>query len=346
MKKMLIIGGAGFIGVNAARYFASKKWHITVLDDLSRKGTDKNLAWLKKDYPKNIRFVKADIVSDLSVLQKQINSHEVVLHLAAQVAVTTSIVDPRQDFMTNVLGTFNVLEAIRLSKNKPTLLYSSTNKVYGSLPDVPVIAEKTKYTFKDTNHKKYGIDESAPIDFHSPYGCSKGAADHYVIDYSRIYGLKTVVFRQSCIYGEYQFGVEDQGWVAWFTIASMLKKNLTIYGNGKQVRDLLFVDDLVELYDRAIHKINKVSGQAFNIGGGPRNTLSLIELLSALDNDHGLKTKASRAKVRAGDQPVFVADIRKAHKVLGWSPKISVKDGLSRLVSWTKKHQKDIEDLQ
>lgn len=343
---MLIIGGAGFIGVNTARHFATKKWQITVLDDLSRKGTKQNLSWLMRDYPKKIRFVKADIVSDTSILNKQIGLHDVVIHLAAQVAVTTSIFNPRQDFLINVLGTFNVLEAIRLSKNKPTLLYSSTNKVYGSLSNLPVVAKKTKYIFKNKEKNKYGIDEDTQIDFHSPYGCSKGAADHYVIDYSRIYNLKTVVFRQSCIYGEYQFGVEDQGWVAWFTIASLLKRKLTLYGSGRQVRDLLYVGDLVSLYEKAIHHIDKVSGQAFNVGGGPKNTLSLIELIGSLKNDYGLKTKITRSLVRAGDQPIFVADIRKIHKIIGWSPQTTVSKGLSKLVAWTRDHQKDIERLQ
>ncbi len=346
MKRMLIIGGAGFIGVNSARYFALKGWQVTVLDDLSRMGTKKNLSWLMRDYPKNIKFIKADVVSDLAHLSKQIGLNDVVIHLAAQVAVTTSIFNPRHDFLVNVVGTFNILEAIRLSKNKPILLYSSTNKVYGSLPEVPVVMKKKRYEFKDRNKKSYGIDENAVIDFHSPYGCSKGAADHYVIDYSRIYGIKTVVFRQSCIYGEYQFGVEDQGWVAWFAIASMLKKKLTIYGNGKQVRDLLFVDDLVRLYEKAIEKINKVNGQAFNIGGGPKNTLSLIELLESLQGKYSLRTKITRASVRAGDQPVFVADIRKAKKLLGWSPKISVDAGLKRLVNWTIKHKRDIQEIK
>ena len=342
---MLIIGGAGFIGVNTARYFASKGWKITVLDDLSRKGTKKNLSWLMRDFPKKIKFVKADIVSDLPHLRKQIRLNDVVIHLAAQVAVTTSIDNPRHDFLVNVVGTFNILEEIRLSPNRPVLLYSSTNKVYGSLPEVPVSMRQKRYEFKDKTKKNYGVDENAAIDFHSPYGCSKGAADHYVIDYSRIYGIKTVVFRQSCIYGEYQFGVEDQGWVAWFAIASMLKKKLTIYGNGKQVRDLLFVDDLVKLYEKAIAKIDKVNGQAFNIGGGPRNTLSLIELLESLQGKYNLKTKITRALVRAGDQPVFVADIRKAKRLLGWSPKISVDKGLKRLVDWTIRHKKDIQEI-
>lgn len=346
MKKMLIIGGAGFIGVNTARYFASRKWHVTVLDDLSRKGTKKNLAWLERDYPKNIRFVKADIVSDLSILGRQVGLHEVVIHLAAQVAVTTSINQPRKDFLVNVVGTFNVLEAVRLSKNRPILLYSSTNKVYGSLPNLPVVAYKTRYVFKDKNKNKHGIDENSPIDFHSPYGCSKGAADHYVVDYSRIYGLKTVVFRQSCIYGEYQFGVEDQGWVAWFTIASLLKKKLTLYGNGKQVRDLLYVGDLVSLYEKAIHNIDKVNGQAFNIGGGPKNTLSLIELIESLRKDHKLETSVIHLSVRAGDQPIFVADTRKILKILGWSPRTTISEGLSKLVAWTRDHQKDVEGLQ
>jgi CDP-paratose 2-epimerase len=338
MKKMLIIGGAGFIGVNVARHFA-KNWQVTILDNLSRVGTEHNLAWLKEDLGKKITFVKADVTKDERVLAREVGKHDAVIHLAAQVAVTTSIDDPRDDFLVNALGTFNVLEAIRQSKNKPILLYSSTNKVYGSLPTYPVTEKATRYVFKQPLARRYGVSETAPIDFHSPYGCSKGAADQYVIDYARIYNLKTVVFRQSCIYGEYQFGVEDQGWVAWFVIAAHEGRPITVYGNGKQVRDVLSVTDLAKLYDKAIQKIDTVSGEAFNVGGGVDNTVSVRECLDLIKQKVKIPFKITYSAIRAGDQPIFIADNRKAKKLLGWKPTTKFDEGLDTLISWVHEHQ-------
>ncbi len=343
MRKILIIGGAGFIGTNSVRYFHQKGWKVTIFDNLSRTGTEFNLKSLKNDFGKKIEFIKGDIVTDINLLKKTVARNDVVLHLAAQVAVTTSIDDPRQDFMTNVLGTFNVLEATRLSKNKPILLYSSTNKVYGSMPSFPVIEKKNRYVFKSKVFNKKGIDEDAQIDFHSPYGCSKGAADHYVKDYSRIFNLKTVVFRQSCIYGEHQMGIEDQGWVAWFAIAAMFGKKITVFGTGKQVRDLLYVGDLVCLYEAAIKNINKVSGQAFNVGGGPQNTLSIIECFEILNKKLNVQINPLNGKTRAGDQPIFIADISKAYKMLGWKPTTSIDIGINRMISWILRNKSAIE---
>jgi CDP-paratose 2-epimerase len=333
-KNMLIIGGAGFIGINAARYFTQKGWNVTIFDNFSRKGTDVNVDQFKTEFPELVTVVEGDIVKNPSSLSPLVEEVDVVLHLAAQVAVTTSITDPRNDFEQNAVGTFNVLEIIRQSFKKPVLLFASTNKIYGGLEDLIVRESSTRYEFENQLVREYGISENQQLDFHSPYGCSKGIADQYVIDYSRIYGLKTVVFRQSCIYGKHQFGIEDQGWVAWFTIAAMLQRPLTIFGTGKQVRDILFVDDLCKLYDLAIQHIDEVSGQAFNTGGGPQNTLSLSELLDVLQNTFGYKMNPAKAEPRAGDQPIFIADIRKAEKMLGWKPDISVNKGLDEMHNW------------
>ncbi len=344
-KKMLIIGGAGFIGINAARYFLDKGYAVTILDNFQRKGTEQNVATLMLERPESVAVVRADIRTDQDTLNQLMEEHDAVLHMAAQVAVTTSIVNPREDFEQNVLGTFNVLEAIRLSKNQPPLLFASTNKVYGGLEYHPVDEDTARYKFADAGLCANGVCENTQLDFHSPYGCSKGAAEQYVIDYARIYGLKTVVFRQSCIYGEHQFGVEDQGWVAWLSIAIMLDKPFTVFGTGKQVRDLLFVEDLCRLYDLALENIDTVSGRAYNVGGGPSNTLSLLELLEYLKTTHGYVFTPQYGEVRAGDQPVFVADIRKAKADLGWEPAIGVDEGLGRLTGWLKDNQSTIKQI-
>ncbi len=333
-QKMLITGGAGFIGVNAARYFAKNGWQITIFDNFSRKGTDLNEQALLTDHGNIVSVIRGDIRTDNSVLSRLMEEHDAVLHFAAQVAVTTSVTDPRNDYENNALGTFNVLEAVRTSKRQPPLIYSSTNKVYGALESYTVKETAARYEFNDPTYQTFGVPETQSLDFHSPYGCSKGAADQYVIDYCRIYGLKTVVFRQSCIYGEHQFGVEDQGWVAWFSIAAMLGKPITIYGTGKQVRDILFADDLVRLYDLALKNIDRVKGQAYNIGGGPGNTISLIELMDTLQQKFGYQLILSHADTRPGDQPIFVADIRKAKRDLGWEPQIDVATGVQRLNDW------------
>jgi CDP-paratose 2-epimerase len=333
-KNLLIIGGAGFIGINAARYFADKGWKVTIFDNFSRKGTDVNIEQFKAEYGDAYTVLNGDVVKSPHLLIPLMEENDAVLHLAAQVAVTTSIVDPRNDFEQNALGTFNVLEAIRLSKKQPMMLFASTNKVYGGLEHLPVQEIDSRYEFQDETFRMYGISEREQLDFHSPYGCSKGVADQYVIDYSRIYGLKTVVFRQSCVYGKHQFGIEDQGWVAWFTIAALLNRPLTLFGTGKQVRDVLYVEDLCRLYELAIEHIETASGNAYNVGGGPANTLSLIELLDTLTNTFGLSLDPLKADPRAGDQPIFIADIRKAKKDLGWEPRVSVAAGMKEMHGW------------
>lgn len=338
---ILITGGAGFIGVNAAKYFLGKGWLVTIFDNFSRKGTNSNVRILQETFP-NVQVVKGDVRYDLDELKDLAEKNDVVLHLAAQVAVTTSVKEPREDFEINALGTFNLLEAVRNSKRKPIVLYSSTNKVYGGLEQLKVEEGEVRYDFKNNI---LGVDEDTNLDFHSPYGCSKGTADQYVHDYSRLYGLKTVVFRQSCIYGPHQFGIEDQGWVAWFIIAGLFNKPVTIYGNGKQVRDVLFVDDLVKLYDVAINKIDIASGQIYNVGGGHDNSISLLEFLNILKNDCGVDMKYSFSDWRPGDQPIFVSDNSLASKELGWTPSTNVTNGIGKLIAWLKDNKKHVESF-
>lgn len=284
----------------------------------------------------NLEVARADVRKDLKVIKKHVNKVEAVLHLAAQVAVTTSVENPTEDFEINALGTFNMLEAVRKSRNKPSFIYSSTNKVYGEMKDIKVRELATRYAYKDFPR---GIPETFCLDFHSPYGCSKGAADQYVRDYARIYGLKTVVFRQSCIYGPRQFGVEDQGWVAWFIIAVTKGKKMTIYGDGKQVRDLLYVEDLIKAYDLAFRNIHKIKGEVFNIGGGPKFTMSVWQEFQTLIEKHlKNKIKVSYSDWRPGDQRIYVSDIRKAKKLLDWKPKVSVDEGIEKLSGWVQEN--------
>jgi CDP-paratose 2-epimerase len=327
--RWLVTGGAGFIGCNAARRLAAEGHDVVLLDNLSRAGAGENLDWLRRQGP--VAFVHAD-VRDFRHLKRVFQAKfDVVLHLAAQVAVTTSVREPREDFEINALGTFNVCEAVRLCCPQAILLNASTNKVYGGMEDVRIDQANGRYRYADLPQ---GVSEERPLDFHSPYGCSKGAGDQYVRDYARIYGLRTVTFRQSCIYGTRQFGVEDQGWVAWFTIAAALGLPITIYGDGKQVRDVLHVDDLIDCYLRAVTRIERVSGQAYNIGGGPSNTMSLLELLDYLEVLAGRPIPRQFAGWRPGDQPVFICDLTKAEAELGWSPKTAVEEGVAALWSW------------
>lgn len=329
--KIFITGGAGFIGSNVAKFYLKKGDEVTIFDNLSRLGSQNNVKWLKTIKGK-LKIVKGEVRTDFALLKKEIDNTDIVFHFAAQVAVTSSVINPREDFEINALGTFNVLEAVRLSKNKPILLYSSTNKVYGEMKEIPVKELKTKYVFTNL---PYGVSEKQILDFHSPYGCSKGVADQYVRDYSRIYGLKTVVFRQSCIYGPRQFGVEDQGWVAWFIIALSLGKKISIYGNGKQVRDLLYISDLVHAYDLAIKNIDKTAGQIYNIGGGQKNSISIWwDFAPILEKLFKRKISPKFSDWRPGDQPIFVSDCRKAKNDFGWEPKVTTSVGIQKLYEW------------
>ena len=331
--KILITGGAGFIGANSVNYFAGKGHQVVVFDDLSRKGSEKNLKWLKDAC--SIEFVKGDVrkFEEISDTVSQKGPFDLILHLAAQVAVTTSVVNPREDFERNAFGAFNLLEAVRLHNPEAAVIYSSTNKVYGDMEDAKIIERNGRYEYADLAG---GASEERGLDFHSPYGCSKGCADQYFRDYARIYGLKTVVMRQSCIYGYRQFGVEDQGWVAWFCIAVALGKGITIYGDGKQVRDVLFIDDLVRLYELAYKNIDKVAGDVFNVGGGPANTLSLHELIAILEGICKRKIPLTYGNWRSGDQRVFVADISLAKQKLGWEPLVEPAVGVEKIFNWVK----------
>jgi CDP-paratose 2-epimerase len=336
-ENILVTGGAGFIGSNLVCNLLNDGYRVTVFDALLRRGTEHNLAWLQSWHRDGrFRFVQGD-VRDPEALRAVVGEAKVIYHLAGQVAVTTSVEDPRTDYEINALGTLNVLEAARLGGHCPILVFTSTNKVYGGMDDVAVEERTMRYEYRDFPH---GISEAQPLDFHSPYGCSKGAADQYVRDYARIYGLPTVVFRMSCIYGPRQFGNEDQGWLAHFMIAALTGKPITIYGNGKQVRDVLFVDDLVRAFRLAAEKIDTCAGQVFNIGGGPSNTLAVWQEFRELMADlKGEKIPAHYHEWRPGDQPCYVSDIRKASRCLGWEPQIDKVTGIHRLWEWVSSHE-------
>ncbi len=332
-----ITGGAGFIGSNYVARLLGRGERVTVYDNLSRAGAERNLAWLRSRFGQNAFTLIRGDVRDADLLASSLGDADVVVHLAAQVAVTTSVEDPRTDFEINALGTFNVLEAVRQSSKRPMVIYASTNKVYGGMEDVKIVEEETRYRYADL---PFGVPESQPLDFHSPYGCSKGSGDQYVRDYARIYGIPTVVFRQSCIYGLRQFGIEDQGWVAWFVIAAVTGRPIPIYGDGKQVRDVLFVDDLLNAYDAAVARRDEVAGEVFNIGGGPQNTISIWrEFAPLLEKALGRSVPVSYGDWRPGDQRVYISDIRKAERLLGWKPRIGVEEGIARLVEWVKANQ-------
>lgn len=338
MAKILVTGGAGFVGSNLVNALLLEGEHVVVYDSLARPGTERNLEWLESAHStERLEIVRADI-RDAQALHEAVEGVGTIYHLAGQVAVTTSVEEPRQDFEVNALGTLNVLEAARLSGRQPVVVFTSTNKVYGAVEDVSVVELPSRYAFRDLDH---GISESQPLDFHSPYGCSKGAADQYVRDYWRIYGLPTVVFRMSCIYGPRQFGNEDQGWVAHFMISAANDRPITIYGDGKQVRDILFVDDLVRAFQLAVDRIETTAGEVYNIGGGPDNTLSVWaefgETLAGLARE---KIHASFDAWRPGDQPCYVSDNRKAARDMGWLAEIDKDAGLTRLWDWV--HSQDV----
>ena len=301
---------------------------------MSRAGAKVNLKWLEDKFGKDtFRLVVGD-VTDAPLLATTARSADVIIHLAGQVAVTTSVTDPRQDFESNALGTFNALEAARLSGRNPLFIYASTNKVYGGMEDVKIVEEATRWRYADL---ALGCTEQQPLDFHSPYGCSKGAGDQYVRDYARIYSLPTVVMRQSCIYGPRQFGVEDQGWRAWMILAAVTGRPITIYGDGKQVRDVLNVEDLLNAYDAALEKMERARGQVYNLGGGTGNVLAVwSEFGSLLEKLLGAKIPVERADWRPGDQRVFYADFSKAKRDLGWEPRIGLEEGIERLFKWVK----------
>lgn len=340
-KRVLITGGAGFIGCNAVRYFSNRNWRVTVLDNLSRAGTDQNLGWLGETA--EFDFARAD-VRDRAATEEVLRQSrfDAVIHLAAQVAVTTSVTDPRDDFMTNALGTFNVLDGVRQHCPEAVFIFASTNKVYGKIAGAQTELAGTRHRY---TNRPCGIDETEPLDFLSPYGCSKGAADQYTLDYARIYGIRATAFRQSCIYGPRQFGIEDQGWVAWFAIASLLGRDITIFGDGKQVRDVLHVEDLVRAYEAAILAPDRIAGQAFNVGGGPRRVISLIDLIEMLERRLGRKIPLKWADWRPGDQRAYISDIRKIERALDWTPSTDVERGIDELLGWVDKNRDAIATL-
>lgn len=341
--KIFITGGAGFIGCNLAHHHISAGDEVTVFDNLSRPGTSQNIDWLNKSPGNRLTFVRGDVRNVGEIASALPAQTDIVYHMAGQVAVTTSIQNPRGDFEANALGTLNLLEAVRSRTPEAVVFYASTNKVYGEMEDKAVIEKTTRYEYKDL---PFGISEEQVLDFHSPYGCSKGAADQYVRDYARIYGLRTVVFRQSCIYGTRQFGVEDQGWLAHFCIAAKRKQPISIYGNGKQVRDILWIDDLIAAYDAAYKNIDECTGQVFNIGGGSGNTVSVwLEFRNYLGDLTGQQIEAVSGPWRHGDQKIYVSDIRKAQNMFQWRPAVNVKEGIAQLWQWISDNIHLLEEL-
>ena len=326
--RVLITGGIGFIGTNLADRLLSAGEEVVLFDNFGRTGVEANLEWLRQKHQNRFAFVEGD-VRDYDAVAKAMHGASAVFHFAAQVAVTTSVLDPQRDFLVNALGTINVLEAARREEPAPFVLYTSTNKVYGGIDHVAVVEKSTRYEFEDL---RCGVAEDCPLDFHSPYGCSKGAADQYVRDYHRIFGVPSVVFRMSCIYGPHQCGTEDQGWVAHFVLTALRGGSLTIYGDGKQVRDLLYVEDLIDLMLRARTEVKRIGGQIYNVGGGPANTISVwTELQEPLLHLVGKLPRVSYGAFRPGDQKVYVSDIRKAQAQLSWSPRVGIADGIERM---------------
>ncbi len=339
--KLLITGGCGFLGSNLASDALKRGDELMVFDNLYRSGSRENLAWLQAQG--KITFEHGDIRNQNDITRiVQSFEPDVIFHLAGQVAMTTSISNPRMDFEVNVMGTHNLLEAVRQYVPTATIVYSSTNKVYGDLEQYTYSETDTRY---QCNEHPSGFDEQTRLDFHSPYGCSKGAADQYMLDYARIFGIKTVVFRHSSMYGGRQFATYEQGWVGWFcqkaveTSKGMFKEPFTISGTGKQVRDVLHAEDMKRLYMAAVSNIDKAKGQAFNIGGGIENSLSLLELFSLLEKLTKVKLSYTKLPVRESDQRVFVADIAKAKQLLSWQPLVSAQEGVARMVEWVSQSQ-------
>ena len=343
MVNVLVTGGLGFIGSNLSDRLLRQGHRLTIVDNLSRPGVKRNLEWLREQHgAASFSLIQADVV-DIGAHLAAVEGVDRVYHLAGQVAVTASLRDPRADFYANALGTFNVLEAVRTVRADPVFIYSSTNKVYGGLEALSTVEQAGRYSYADL---PYGISEQQSVDFSSPYGCSKGAGDQYVRDYHRTYGLRTVVLRQSCIYGYRQFGVEDQGWLAWFTIAALRRHPITIYGDGKQVRDVLFIDDLLDAYEAAVRCIDRCAGQVYNVGGGPQNTISIwAEFGPMLEQLLEHRVPVAYERARPGDQLVYVSDIRKAGCELGWQPRVGVSDGIQRLVEWIRGNQWGFDHL-
>jgi CDP-paratose 2-epimerase len=332
-RHTLITGGAGFIGTNLADRILSDGGRVLVFDDLSRDGVEENLRWLTERHGDACAVEIAD-VRDRRAVARAVAHAGRVFHLAAQVAVTTSLDAPVHDAAVNLEGTMNLLEAARACRRPPTLLFASTNKVYGGLEDVALAERATRYEPVDPAIAARGIGEQRPLRFCTPYGCSKGAADQYVLDYAHSYGLRTIVFRMSCIYGPHQFGTEDQGWVAHFLIRAVQKEPITIFGDGKQVRDVLFVEDLVDAFLAAADGGRRLAGCAFNVGGGADNCLSLVELVDLIAAEHGRVPTVDFGPWRRGDQRYYVSDTTAFTAATGWRPRTPPRDGVRRLHGW------------
>jgi CDP-paratose 2-epimerase len=335
--KYLITGGCGFLGSNLALEVLSKREELYIFDNLYRDNSYKNFEWLKNKG--NFKFIHADIrnLNDVENTIKSIKP-DVIFHVAGQVAMTTSINNPRMDFEVNALGSLNILESVRKYSPDSIIIYSSTNKVYGDLNYLKYQENETRYIAIGYPN---GFDENLKLDFHSPYGCSKGAADQYILDYARIFGLKTVVFRHSSMYGGRQFATYDQGWIGWFCKKALeIKRDLinefTISGNGKQVRDVLYIKDIVDLYFKTIERIEEIKGHAFNIGGGIENSLSLIELFNILEKELDVNMNYRELFRRKSDQKIFIADIFKAKEMIKWEPKVNKDNGIKKMIKWIK----------
>jgi CDP-paratose 2-epimerase len=332
-RPVLITGGAGFVGTNVAHRFLEAGQPVVIFDNLSRPGVERNLAWLRHEHRDLLQVVIGDM-QDGKALRAVAKRASKVFHFAAQVAVTTSLVDPIHDFEVNARGTLNLLEALRKLDSPPPLIFTSTNKVYGDLADVKLRLRHNRYEPEDPKLRERGFSEDRCVEFHSPYGCSKGAACQYVLDYARTFGMPTMVFRMSCIYGLHQFGNEDQGWVAHFLIRALEGEPITIYGDGKQVRDVLFVDDLVNAFLYAFENIDSLAGEVFNMGGGPSNTTSLLELLDLIAELNGRRPHVKFDDWRAADQLYYVSDTTKFSQATGWRAKVGVREGVARLHKW------------
>lgn len=342
-RPILITGGAGFIGTNLAHRLLSQGRTVLLFDNLSRSGVERNVRWLERVHRGRVKLIEGDI-RDRQWVARAVEGVSQVFHLAAQVAVTTSIEDPRIDFDINVGGTINLLEALRACDPAPPLVYTSTNKVYGGLPDIDLQVCGQRYQPTDGEVLRNGIGESRPLDFHTPYGCSKGSAEQYVLDYARSFGMPACVFRMSCIYGPHQFGTEDQGWVAHFLIRALEGQPITLYGDGLQVRDILFVEDLVDAFVLAQQRIDRVSGQAFNIGGGPERTVSLLELLAIQQRLQGRMPDTIFQAPRAGDQRYYVSNTSKFRAATGWAPRMDPAGGIQVLQQWLQQSRNSVVD--
>ena len=334
----VVTGGAGFVGTNLADGLLRAGYKVRILDNLSRDGVEQNLAFLRQKHRNRLEFLEAD-VRDPAAVSAALQGARQVFHLAGQVAVTHSLDDPQHDLAVNGVGTLNVLEAARAMREPPGVLFASTNKVYGDLGRVALRQTNQRHEPADADLAASGVSEAMPLDFHSPYGCSKGVADQYVLDYARSYGIPTVVFRMSCIYGPHQHGTEDQGWVAHFVLQALRKRPITVYGDGKQVRDVLFVEDLVDAMLRARDRIAELSGTAFNIGGGPANSTSLLELIDRIEALEERPLDVRFEPWRTGDQRWYVSDPHAFRERTGWRPRVAVDEGVTRLHAWLAEHR-------